>query len=295
MNPKPLQLKSLFPKPQRLQERRPMTIAAGFLCDEGIIIAADREVQADADKYEESKIFTLHPDSVDMNPAAVFAGSGWLDFVKMAVDKISRESAGVSHTYEIETIIEKTILEIHRKHIRYYPTSPKPYFTLIIGLRDESGLILLETAGTSIVRVRRQVCIGAGKTLGSYLSRVLSPTDLSLEATATVATQIIDQVKKNVPECGGMFSEVVILPKHGLVRRLTPSRMLQIEYASRDVSEAIRPLLLSLSDPTLTDSEFEVEMERFNIECRKRRDEQKQREGRIMAARQSKIQTPSGQ
>jgi 20S proteasome alpha/beta subunit len=255
-----------------------MTIAAGFLCDDGIVIAADSEVQADSDKYNESKIFTLHPDSISTNPMAVFAGSGWLDFVKMAVDKIKFQALGVTHSYEVEDIIEKTVLEIHRKHIRYYSSSPKPYFSLIVGLRDEDGsLRIMQTSGTSITRVPRQVCIGAGQTLGSYLSRALNSSGLSMDTTATLATQILDQVKKNVPECGGMFSEVVLLPKQGPIRRLSPSRMLKIEYCTADLIAALKPSLLTLADPSITDAEFDAEMDSLNAECRKMRERQKKR------------------
>ena len=255
-----------------------MTIAAGFLCDDGIVIAADSEVQAGSDKHHESKIFTLHPDNIALNPMAVFAGSGWLDFVRMAVDKIRHRALGVSHSYEIEEIIETTVLEIHRKHIRFYPTSPKPYFSLIVGLRDEDGsLRIVETSGTSITRVPQQVCIGAGQTLGSYLSRALNSDGLSVDTTAMLATQILDQVKKNVPECGGMFSDVVILPKQGPVRRLSPSRILKIEHLTADLVAVLRPSLLALSNPSITDAEFDVELDNLNVQCRKMREQQKRK------------------
>ncbi len=68
-----------------------MTIAAGFLCEDGIVICADREVTTDFEKYEESKIFTVNSDSSPATPTAIIAGSGWLDFVKMAVRQDQNE------------------------------------------------------------------------------------------------------------------------------------------------------------------------------------------------------------
>jgi len=75
------------PYPQRLKSNKPpVTLAAGFLCEDGIVICADREVTTDFEKYEESKIFTVNSDSNPSTPTAIIAGSGWLNFVKMAVD-----------------------------------------------------------------------------------------------------------------------------------------------------------------------------------------------------------------
>src|SRR5262249_8140705 len=147
-----------------------------------------------------------------------------------------------------------------------------------IALRDDGGrLQLLQTAGTSVIRVPNQVCIGAGQTLGNYLSRLLRTADLSLDAMSVLATQILDQVKKNVPECAGMFNQIVILPKTGPIRRLSPSNILSIEYATRDVIAATKPSLLAMSDPTLSDTQFSVELDNLIIQCKNMRAEQKER------------------
>jgi len=210
-----------------------MTIAAGFLCKDGIVICADSEVSTELEKYEESKIFTLHPHNSSLNPTVIFAGSGWLDFVKMTVDKIKHRALGVSHGYEIEEIVEQTIMEVHRKHIRYYPAEPKPFFNLLVGIRDGDNLNLLLTAGTAVTRAPQYACIGIGDTLANYLSRGLMPQQESSETAALLAVQILDQVKKNVPGCGGMFSEVAILPKQGMISRISPATLL-VEYRARD-------------------------------------------------------------
>ena len=52
-----------------------MTIAAGFRCENGIVICADREVVSDSDKWEESKIFTLHLSSAKTSSEHFVTGS----------------------------------------------------------------------------------------------------------------------------------------------------------------------------------------------------------------------------
>ena len=186
---------------QHFLRKPPMTIAAGFRCENGIVICADREVSSESDKYEESKIFTLHPSNIDMNPQAVFAGSGWLDFVKMTVAKIRFNANSAANAYEVVEIIEKTILEVHRKHIRWYPSGgEKPHFNLVVGLRDAGGrLSLYNTSGTAVNEVPDYTSTGVGQTLSNYLSRVMTPHELPVEEKVLVAAQIIDQVKEERP------------------------------------------------------------------------------------------------
>ncbi len=259
-----------------------MTIAAGFLCPDGIVVCADSEVSTDSEKYEESKIFTL---SASDGPTVIFAGSGWFDYVKMTVDKIMGRAAFMTHAHEIEEIVEQTVLEVHRKHIRYYPAEPKPFFNLLVGIRDESGLRLLLSSATSVRRVTEYACIGIGETLANYLSRGLTPQRESSEDAALLAVQILDQVKSNVPGCGGRFSEVVIVTKAGQILRIPPSSLLDIEYRARDFVRLLKPLLMSFSNPTLPESEFETKLSEFGEQCRRVREESKERMERARRGR----------
>jgi 20S proteasome alpha/beta subunit len=276
-----------YPFPERLERKDPpMTIAAGFLCRDGIVICADSEVSTDLEKFEESKIFSLNAEQDSQHPTIIFAGSGWFDFVKMTVDKIQRRSLFAANRFEIEEIVENTVLEVNRKHIRYYPTDPKPFFNLLVGIRDESGLSLLLTAGTSVNRITQYACIGIGDTLANYLARGLTPQRETSQEAALLAVQILDQVKSNVPGCGGLFSEVVILPKQGAVSRIVPSKLIDIEYRARDFNILLKPLLMSFSNPTIPDNEFEAKLAEFNEQCRRVREEAKER---LERARRRKV------
>jgi 20S proteasome alpha/beta subunit len=254
-----------------------MTIAAGFLCNDGIVICADREVTTDYEKYEESKIFTINPDGATTGPTVVIAGSGWLDFVKMTVDKIRERTLFVTHGYEVKEILESTLLEVYEKHIHFYPDNPKPYFDLIVGIRDEKGLTLLKTMRTSVNRIEDFTCMGIGDTLANFLSRKLSPQDDTVVEAALLAVQILDQVKTNVPGCGGQFSEVAVLPSEGKVIKINPSSLLDLEYRAKAFALLLKPLLMSVSNPTLSDKDFEERIAELTDECRNIREESKER------------------
>jgi 20S proteasome alpha/beta subunit len=263
---------------QRIEKRKqPVTIGIGFLCADGLIIGADSEVSADTDKRQESKIFTMNENGSSPGPTVVFAGSGWLDYVKMAVEKIKKQAIFATTGYEIEEVVEQTVLEVYRKHIRFYSGDDKPFFNLLTGIKDGDRLQLLLTSSTSIRQVYEPVCIGVGETLANYLIRRLTPQRETTEKAAHLAVQILEQVKANVPGCGGMFSEVVMLPKHGPVSRISPSNMLDIEDRGRGFMRLIKPLLLSFSDANTAEDEFEGELAVFTEECRKARQESQRR------------------
>jgi len=272
--PKPLPRRPR-PYPERLEEKpSPMTIAAGFVCRDGIVICADSEVSTDFEKYEESKIFTLASVT---GPTVVFAGSGWSDFIKMTVSKIKTAAQFATTANEIEEIVEEVIMKVHRNHIRHYPSDPKPFVSLLIGIKDRGDLRLLQTSGTSIRPVSGSAFLGAGETLGHYLSRGLSPELELTDKAALLAVQILEQVKASVPGCGGKFSEVTILPEEGRLRRLRPSQLLDIEFRGREFNGILKPLLMSFSDDSISDEDFEATFGEFDRQCHKVRQEAKER------------------
>ncbi len=269
------------PYPERLEEKEPpMTIAAGFVCRDGIVICADSEVTNDLDKYEESKIFTMASVT---GPTVVFAGSGWTDFIKMTVSKIKIQGQFAKTADEIEEIIEDVVMKVHRNHIRHYPSDPKPFISLLIGIKDGGDLRLLQTSGTSIRPVTVSAFLGAGETLGHYLSRGLSPEREPADKAALLAVQILEQVKSSVPGCGGKFSEVTILPEQGRLRRIPPSQLLDIEFRGREFNGILKPLLMSFSDASTADEDFEATFAEFDRQCHKLRQDAKDRMERARA------------
>ena len=154
----------------------------------------------------------------------------------MTVDKIIERTVYAKSIFEIEETIEKTILEVHRNHIRFYPNVPRPYFSLIAAIRDETGnLILLTTNGTSINKVyEHQICVGTGQILGNYLIRTLSNSPLTLNETSALAAYVLHEVKKNTRDCG-QSSEILLVPKRGSVQYLDPLKIMTMEGSSTAV------------------------------------------------------------
>lgn len=195
----------------------------------------------------------------------------------MTVDKVRERALFVTQGYEVKEILGNTLLEVHEKHIRFYPDCPKPSFDLIVGIRDDQGLMLLKTFRTSVNRIEEFVCIGIGDTLANYLARKLNPQEDQAVEAALLAVQILDQVKTNVPSCGGQFSEVAVLPSEGKVIKINPSRLLDLEYRAKEFALLLKPLLMAVSNPTLSDEDFEKRIAELTDECRYIREESKQR------------------
>ncbi len=54
---KPLPHPKPKPEPKRLPQVKAMTIAAGFMCSDGIILCADSEHSDEITKFQRSKVF----------------------------------------------------------------------------------------------------------------------------------------------------------------------------------------------------------------------------------------------
>jgi hypothetical protein len=70
------------------------------------VICADREISNEFEKQEESKIFSVNPDGATSGPTVIIAGSGWLDYVKMTVDKIRERALFVAHGFKVKEILQ---------------------------------------------------------------------------------------------------------------------------------------------------------------------------------------------
>jgi len=251
-----------------------MTIAAGFKCSDGIVLCADSEVGTDFEKHQESKIFT----GVGIgNRMVVVTGAGWFDFIKMTADKIIHRTAHLDTVSDVEEIIEKTILEVFRNHIRYYPTHPKPDFSLIIAIRSETGILeLLRTSETAITRVdKNQACTGSGEILANYLFHILSRSQsplifdedhklnpLSAVETSVLAAYILHQVKQHTTGCG-QSSEIIIIPKQGDVRWIDRLNLQAMEFYLPAVIKVAQQCLLSCSNREMTAEQFEKHIKTF--------------------------------
>lgn len=269
----------LFPRPNpdRLPRRRKaMTIAAGIICTDGILVCADSEVTSAVSKRQRDKIYAFKDH-------LLLTGSGNGDFIKMAFDKLSDEykSSRPANPSDAREIAEKLVWRIHRKHIFsfYQPNDPgRPTLDLIIASRcQDDELALVRTRDTTAIRCGRYDATGSGEDLFEYWAQLFYRARATMDVISYLALFILREVKRNVIGCGGE-SHVSWLPKDKNVP--VKWRLFNEEKILAGFPESAVEILIQCRDiMSTTDNVFDATIKTFVKAVRGIRESEKHKVG----------------
>lgn len=230
----------------RPKRRQYVTIAAGIVASDGLILAADSHESVD----DYLKVF--RPKLVDIPLVSselkcVIAGSGDGPFIDMLVERISDalESSN-PYTAEAKQLIQDSITHTCDEVWPHYATQlDKPQASLLIGVRGNDGLALYEAGVPMIKTVDRYSYIGSGRVLALYKSKQLMPEFLPLDLAVPLTAHILDLVKKNVERCGGA-TNMIALTSDGTVAHKTQDEIVTAEKGYENVAWALDTFVLPL-------------------------------------------------
>ena len=198
-----------------------MTIAAGFVCNEGVVIAADsHETLTEYTKGSRAKvILSLFPATEGRKGYLTYAcaGSGWSDYIETAREELSNALGGCTNYLQAASAIDEWLRTFHEKRIApwaAFSPAQQPYVELLIGLSVGTASGLFHCTGTSSRRCGEHIAIGSGAILANSLISTYTQHGDDLERLARLAVYIIHKVKKHAEGCGG-FTQVVALRKDG--------------------------------------------------------------------------------
>jgi hypothetical protein len=240
------------PKSVRPRERRYVTIAAGIVGSDGLILAADSlETVDDYLKVFRPKLVALPLVSEELK--CVIAGSGTGPFIDMLVERIS-EKLDHANPYiaSAKQSIQEAITQICNEVWPHYVTeNDKPQASLLIGIRGNDGFSLLEAAVPMINTVERFSYIGFGRVLALYKSKQLMPEKLPIDVAVPLVAHILDVVKQNVEKCGGE-TNIVTMTADGSVEHKTQEFIVDAEKGYSNVAWAIDTFVLPALPLALT-------------------------------------------
>lgn len=181
-----------------------MTIAAGFVCTDGIVLCSDTQYTSGI-KSSAPKLWVA--DCSPDNEAAVvaLAGSGSATLIAAARDVILNAVGPFQLPIdEVKDSVETALEAFYEKHIYTRPgySPDAPILQLLIALRTQDDLQLYEAGDAALARVDR-ACIGFGGDLGGYLIQTLFESSHSMRDTAMLVAYMLAQVKKFSAYCGG--------------------------------------------------------------------------------------------
>lgn len=225
-----------------------MTIAAGFVCSDGLIFASDTLYAGAKRKYDQ-KFWIIDKRDV----AVVFGGAGTAPGLKRTRDLLRQSiRSGMS--------LEEVVLAIEEA-LRYVEELIKPSADerteALIGIRVESEYWLYENQGAraalTVIDGRSQ-CVGYGQPLGRYFADTLFTSNMPMKWAKVVAAHLIKHVKiHNSVWCGGR-THLIELPAVGKGRLIKDKQHLEeLERYLAQVDAAMEIVLprAGVSDHTL--------------------------------------------
>ncbi len=242
-----------------------MTIAAGFLCRDGIVLCADTEQQAWAMKLHGSKMGDFECATGDK---VCYAYAGNTAFALSAVQKCEKrlQSTEITNVFaEIESILDREYRRNVLKHPDHATDGNLPYHLLLaIWKRDEKKAKLYVTAQTSIHQSTNYECIGIGDSLGHYLIRPMFNLGMKDREAMNMAAYALAMVKDYVPGCGGL-SVFKILKDDGRIGTIASGfkngTFDLIEKYAKTYDYLARRFLMMMVDPALEDEHFEMNVQ----------------------------------
>jgi len=181
-----------------------MTIAAGVLQEESVVLAADTLHITGGIPIYKTKLFDLdHRDSITVS----IAGAGDSDFIKTIAQKIDSSLPGAASLDDLARVVEDENLKFHRKHVFKHPgkAEDKPEYDLLIAACEpkEKKMRLLKTTRGTTLQVHSYEFIGIGSPVANaFATGIFSPMISHIEAEC-FAMYGIHQAKKFDQNCGG--------------------------------------------------------------------------------------------
>ena len=257
-------------RPQRLNRRKSVTMAAGFCCSDGVVLCAETQLtHPEGLKENQSKLRKFEDGLV-----VAMTGAGTWDYMEMAFEKITDDLRrnGTQDLEGLQDAVESNILNIYNNHIAAYPYEPKPGFSLIFGTWTNGKPTIIKSSDTAVSRSDSFVCFGTGAVLGKYVADLFYSKDISIHRGAILAAYMVWVAKGHVDGCSGR-SEIMVVKRDGEASDSYEFDPVAMEADFTRFDAAIRSLRFSCRDWETSDEEFKIELQKFNKAVKAIRDE----------------------
>jgi len=185
-----------------------VTIAAGFRCNDGVVLCADTEMTIPGwINFPGTKIRMKF--KLESRPVCTFAGA--VPFCEMFAGKILGciASAEKSKT-NLLTAIEEETLKIHK---RFSGEEYEAYSSLLLSLwagKEAQSPRRLYEIGQGILAPVSSSCLGTGRSVGQGMVTELFRQDMSMKQGALMATYLLSEAKTYAEGCG-KESQILLL------------------------------------------------------------------------------------
>lgn len=243
-----------------------MTIAAGFLHRNGVVLCSDTQQEAGTTKFHGPKVGVANIPYGKIG----FAFAGHSDFATTAIQTCVARLREVTPAETIETLAEVLETEYRRlvfNHPCFSTDENLPYWLLISlwqqSTRSTSLWVTQEHSMHSCFEFFRPV--GIGTDLANVIVRPFYDEDLSEESILALAAYMLARVKDTVPGCGGM-SQYVVIRNDGSAHSVFGISLEVIEKMASGYDHDAHSLLLAMNSDD--EARFVAALDRFSKKAR---------------------------
>jgi hypothetical protein len=246
-----------------------MTIAAGFLCKDGVLLAADTEITFSGGKGKTyaSKIF--HVSSTNLNCYLTYAGSPY--FAKELVHELGQALDDAPPSQSPLKTIKATYLAYLDEQFAKSPETETA--SVLVALREGTKVNLYLGSDRHFTQVRGYEVLGIGMEQAEALFNPLHASWMTIYEAIYMAIYALRRVKGFVQGCGGNSEILAIKDKPsflGLVS-FTSDEIKEIEEDFDFFDQHLRPLLFAVADLEVSRSSFQQRLTHFGGALKKRR------------------------
>jgi hypothetical protein len=185
-----------------------MTIAVGFKCYDGILLATDTMYSGGPNNSDGEKMWVLSAN----DPAVVFAGSGTVGPLTRARDEIERKiKPGMSLQRTLDTI-DDALMKVDKK---FPPRDGWPHVQALVAIRADGRNRLYQNVAREISLSpvdAPHVCVGQ-EALGNYFAESLFREGMVLEWAEIVAAYLVANCKKFAAGYCGGDTHLAVVPR----------------------------------------------------------------------------------
>jgi 20S proteasome alpha/beta subunit len=195
-----------------------VTIAAGFVCMDGVVLCADtQETIPGYTKNSTEKIKIWY----EQNFTLAITGAGHSEVIETLSQRINKAAMGeftpdnCLYGDRAKELIEEAVLSFFERYLLPYPEYERPDVALLIAIQCHHNRYLLKAVGNTVRDLDPGIstgadCIGSGVLLAHSLIEKLYNPFLELDDLIITACYIAFQAKRWVDGCGGNTDILVL-------------------------------------------------------------------------------------
>jgi len=254
------------PKQRPLGRAKSVTLAAGFSCNDGVVICADTEMSIPGFvKYPESKIRVY--SKLKTKPVFTFAGD--TNFCGMYMHRIAKTIRD-NESKKLGQLEQAILDEARAIHTEYSTDDYEQCSTLIMSLWWPSikRRYLYELSRGVANCIKGVSCCGTGVAVTTGMMRELFSAHLSTQEVTLLAIYFLAEAKA-YGDGVGKDSEVIVLHNSGSIEyfREHPCS-LEIKEIEEDyliLKRHLKPILAALSNVSITPEAFADKLRDFSM------------------------------